>query len=115
MGENQNPKKSLGLQTKTYNNPMPNFRAIKIYSRNYAAEIRRNYHESSDCFEYPLKIPTYIKLPKKILTIFQTPQKTFDHPCHLKSGVRTHLGKRAYIDVLYSSYLDSAKYFWQSL
>ena len=34
---------------------MPNFRIIKIYSRNYAAGIRKNYHESSDCFEYPNK------------------------------------------------------------
>ena len=42
----------------------------------------RHYHESSDCFEYPPKIPTYIKPPK-----FFYPIKSFDHPCHLKSSV----------------------------
>ena len=31
------------------------FPTIKIYSRNYAAGIRGNYHESSDCFECPPK------------------------------------------------------------
>ena len=29
-----------------------------LYSRNYAAGIRGKYHESSDCFKYPQKIPT---------------------------------------------------------
>ena len=29
---------------------MPSFPAVKIYSQNYAVEIRGNYHESSDCF-----------------------------------------------------------------
>ena len=28
------------------------------FHRNYAAEIRGNYQESSDCFEYPKKIPS---------------------------------------------------------
>ena len=26
---------------------------VLLYSRTYVAGIRRNYHESSDCFEYP--------------------------------------------------------------
>ena len=47
----------------------------------------RHYHESSDCFEYPPKIPTYIKPPKNILAKFFYPKKSFDHPCHLKSSV----------------------------
>ena len=38
--------------------PSLNFRAIKIYLQNYAAGICGNYHESSDGFEYPQKIPT---------------------------------------------------------
>ena len=55
-GKNQNPKNSLGLPEI----PEPRFHpskshaefpTIKIYSRNYAAGIRGNYHESSDCFE----------------------------------------------------------------
>ena len=47
----------------------------------------RHYHESSDCFEYPQKIPTYIKPPQNILAKFSYPKKSFDHPCHLKSSV----------------------------
>ena len=47
----------------------------------------RHYHESSDCSEYPQKIPTYIKPPQNILAKFSYPKKTFDHPCHLKSSV----------------------------
>ena len=60
----------------------------------------------------------YLATPKNTCH-FSNPQKTFDHPCHLKSGVRTASpppppstpGKRAYIDVSYSSYLHPAKYF----
>ena len=78
--KNQNPKKSLGLQTKPKKlpgpkYPMPNFRAIKIYSRNYAAGIRGNYQESSDCFEYPKKHP-YLNqaTPKNTCQKFPTPK-----------------------------------------
>jgi len=31
---------------------------IELYLQNCAAGIGRHYHESSDCFEYPQKIPT---------------------------------------------------------
>ena len=69
-------------------NPMLNFRAKIIYSRNYAAGIRGNYHQSSDCFEYPQKIPAKIFQPKNIpKSKMSNPKKTFDHPCRLKSGV----------------------------
>ena len=64
--------------------------------------LRCNYHESSDCFEYPKKIPTSIKLPKLENTCqnfptrkkskISNPKKSFDHPCHSKSGVPTLLG-----------------------
>ena len=30
---------------------------VVLYSQNYAAGIRGHYHESSDCFEFPKKIP----------------------------------------------------------
>ena len=105
----QNPKKSLGLQTNPQKIPGPKFNppkmwAIKIYLQNYAAGICGNYHESSDGFEYPQKIPTRgSSYPKKYLPNFPTPKKTkiqnfkpqksFDHPCHLKSGV-SPLGSR---------------------
>ena len=35
----------------------------------------------------PHKIPSQIKPPRKILARFSYPKKSFDHPCHLKSGV----------------------------
>ena len=41
--KNKTQKKSLGLQTKPPKNPKPNFRAIKIYSRNYATGIDGKY------------------------------------------------------------------------
>ena len=51
-------KKSLALQTKPKKIPaMPNFQAIKVYSRNYAGAICGNCHES--CFEYTKKY-TYL-------------------------------------------------------
>ena len=67
---------------------------------------RRNYHEPSDCFEYPQKFllkscypppPPPKKKKKKTCTIFlpkkipksksSNPKKSFDHPCRFKSGV----------------------------
>ena len=59
----QIPRASNKMQKNTWTkisplrNPILNFRAKIIYSRNYAAGIRGNYHQSSDCFEYPPKIP----------------------------------------------------------
>ena len=61
-------------------------------------DMRVNYHESSDCFEYPQKsllksshpkkITCQIFPPKKILElIISNPPKKFNHPGHLKSGV----------------------------
>ena len=49
-------------------NPMPNFWAIKIYLRNYAARICGNYHESSDCFWIPEKMPTQINTSQNFPT-----------------------------------------------
>ena len=69
-----------------------------VYS--YAAGIRGNYHESSDCFEYPPKNPylnqaTYQNLSKYLPKFsysknflkskISNPKKSFNHPCHLKS------------------------------
>ena len=57
------PRASNKMQKNTWTkisplrNPILNFRAKIIYSRNYATGIRGNYHQSSDCFEYPPKIP----------------------------------------------------------
>ena len=54
--------------------PMLNFRAKVIYSRNYAAGIRGNYHESSDCFEYPKKCLLKSSYPKKYLPKSSNPK-----------------------------------------
>ena len=45
---------------------------VVLYSQNYAAEIRRHYHESSDCFEYPKKSLLKSSHPKKYLPNFPT-------------------------------------------
>ena len=60
-------------------------------------QLGTNYHKSSDCFEYPQKsyfnqatkkILAKISLSKEILkSKISNPQKSFGHPCHLKSGV----------------------------
>ena len=86
---------------------MPNFRDIKIsvffIRGTKRPSVRGNYCESSDCFEYP-KISPYLNqaTSKKILAKIFLPKKisksklsktgkSFDHPCHFKSGV-TPLG-----------------------
>ena len=80
---------------------MPNFRAFNkfgcTYSKDYAAAIRGQCHESSDCFEHPQKIPLNSSHQKKYLATFPTqknprienckPPKNFYHPRHLRSRV----------------------------
>ena len=81
-----------------------------LHSQNYVTGIRGHYHKSSDCFEYPQKSLLKSSYPKKYLAKFSYPvksrnrkiqppppqkktkqnktkQKSFDHPCHLNSGV----------------------------
>ena len=66
---------------------MMNFQPIKIYSWNYVAGIGGNYHEFSNCFEYPTNTCHNFP-PKKIPKLkISNPEKSFDYPCHLKSGV----------------------------
>ena len=48
----QNPQKSLD-QTLTPKKSHAEFPSHKNFQGNYAARIRGNHHESSDCFEYP--------------------------------------------------------------
>ena len=49
-------------------------RTMLLKSRNYSAAMRRNYHKSSDCFEYP-KNPYLNKATQKILAKILLPQK----------------------------------------
>ena len=81
--KNQNPKKSLGLQTKPQKIPGPKFNPKKSqlpnhknFQRNYAARIHRNYHKSSDCLEYPQKSLLKSSYPKKYLPKFSYLKKS---------------------------------------
>ena len=76
---------------------MQKFQALKIYRRHWFFEFvspsyhltlsHRHYHESSDCFEYPQKIPYLHQATQKYTCQIFPPKKSFDHPCHLKSSV----------------------------
>ena len=70
-----------GQKSKPKKIPGPKFNPQKIpfwtslvvlYSRNYAARIHRNYHKSSDCFEYPKKSLLKSSYPEK----FSHPKKS---------------------------------------
>ena len=67
-------------------NSMPNFLALKMYSRNYAAWIRDilgNNNESSNCFEWTINA-TWFKSssPKVYLPKISKSKKFFVRPCH---------------------------------
>ena len=91
------PRKNPWTKIYPPKNPMMNFQPIKIYSRNYVAWIGGNYHEFSDCFECPKKSLLKSSYPKNTCHNFPpkkipkskipNPKKSFDYPCHLKSGV----------------------------
>ena len=49
-----------------------------LYSRNYAAGISGNYHESSHCFNYPQKILLKSSYPRKYLPKFSYPKKAWN-------------------------------------
>ena len=49
-----------------------------LYSRNYAAGIIGNYHESSHCFNYPQKILLKSSYPRKYLPKFSYPKKAWN-------------------------------------
>ena len=49
-----------------------------LYSRNYAAGISGNYHESSHCFKYPQKILLKSSYPRKYLPKFSYPKKSWN-------------------------------------
>ena len=92
----QNLKNPLGFK-QNLKKSHAEFTSHKNFQRNYAARIRGNYHEPSNCFEYPIKPLLKSSYPKKYLQKFPTqkipklkisnPKKSFDPPCHLKSGV----------------------------
>ena len=54
LGFKQNPKKSLD-QNLIPKKSHAEFPSHKNFQRNYAVGVCGNYHESSDCFEYPNK------------------------------------------------------------
>ena len=92
-GKNQNPKKYLD-QNLIPKKSHADFPSHKNFQSNtyYTARIRRNYHESSDCFEYPKKFllkSSYPKFsyPNKIpKSKIPNPQKILRSSLNLKSG-----------------------------
>ena len=95
-GKSQNPKKSLDQNLIPQKSHFE-FLSHNNFQRNYATMIRPNYHKSADCFEYPKKSLLKSSYSKKYMPKFSypnkipkskisNPTKSFDHPCHLKSG-----------------------------
>ena len=112
-GKSQNPKTSLGLQTKRKKKSHAEFPNHKNFQkaetvaeqvwfyfirRTTRPGVRRNYHDLQIVLNTPKKsllnqvtpknacqnFPTPKKSPNRK---YETPKKSFDHPCHLKSGV----------------------------
>ena len=93
-GKNQNPKKSLGLQTKPKQIPWPKFNPQKI-----PCQISSHKNFQKALSDITRKIETLVlNTPKNTCQNFPTkknpeienltpPKKTFHHPCHLKSRV----------------------------
>ena len=99
-------------------------------NENYLARIHGHYHKSSDCFEYPKKSLLNYKAAQKFPTqknpgienFTPGPPKSFDHPCHLKSGVHQSLfwlclyclgaGRSAYIWVQHFFSLQNMLLIW---
>ena len=77
--------------------PKTSFVLVLLYSQNYAAGIRRHFHEYSDGFEHPQKSFLNQATNINICQIFLQKKKpeskisnlktSFDHPRHLKSRV----------------------------
>ena len=62
-GQKSNPKKFLN-QNLTPQKSHAEFPSHKNFQRNYAAGMRGNYHEASDCFEYQKKSLLKSSYPK---------------------------------------------------
>ena len=74
-----------------------NIKTVTLFTELHT-RIHGNYHQSSDCFEYPKNSLLKLSYPKKYLPKFSfpkkiqkleisNPKKSFNHPCHLESGV----------------------------
>ena len=89
-GFKQNPKNSLD-QNLTPKNSHAEFLSHKNFQRNYAAEIRGNYHESSDCFEYPKKSLLKSSHPKNNLPKFFYPKNSRNRNFQTQKILRSSL------------------------
>ena len=74
-------QKSLGLQTEPKNSLDQNLTRKNLKSRAEPSKFPEsikwyNYHESSDCFEYPKKFPRKSSCPQKILAKIFLPKQT---------------------------------------
>ena len=87
----------LVITLTTLETPKTSFVLVLLYSQNYAAGIRRHFHEYSDGFEHPQKSLLKSSHQHKYLPNFPTKKipeskisnlkKSFHHPRHLKSRV----------------------------
>ena len=88
------PLKFLGLQTKPKELPGPKFNPQKApvpSHKKFPRSVKwHNYHESSDCFQYPKQSLLKSNCPKNTCQNFPTQtnpeienfqKKSFDHPC----------------------------------
>ena len=79
---------SNGGKNQTPKNSHAEFPSHKNFQRNYAAGIRGNYHESSDCLEYPKKNPFLNQATRKTLAeIFLTKIENFKPQKILRSSL----------------------------
>ena len=89
-GLKQNPKNSLD-QNLTPKKSHTEFPSHKNFQRNYAAQIRGNYHESSDCFESPKKSLLKSSYPKNNLPKFCYPKKSRNRNFQTQKILRSSL------------------------
>ena len=71
---------SNGGKNQTPKNSHAEFPSHKNFQRNYAAGIRGNYHESSDCLEYPKKSLLKSRYPKNTCGNFPNQNWKFQTP-----------------------------------
>ena len=78
-GQKSNPQKFLD-QNLTPKNSQAEFPSHTNFQRNYTAGIRGNYHESSDCLEYPKKSLLKSSYPKNTCGNFPNQNWKFQTP-----------------------------------
>ena len=103
-GKNKTPQEIPSASNKTPQNPWTKMQPPKTLTPNFQGiKISRSGRNTGTITNLQIvlntpKYPTHIKLPQKYLPKYScpkeipkskilNPRKSFDHPCHLKSGV----------------------------